>query len=142
MKGKHQDHDEDCGCTGSRSHGLSDRHRSQHPESPPDTDSPRNTIPEDARDVARLTRELLDWHRPDFAGVSRFRGRDQAYWNETGKLVLEYLALQAAPHDVEQLRRGFVAWLKDSPDALKQYEDADDMARAALVDRYVFRKGQ
>jgi hypothetical protein len=65
------------------------------------------------------------------------RPRDGSYWEETADLVLDYFELLAGPRDCEALFEGFLAWLKRSPGARKQYEDGDDMSRAALVDWYL-----
>ena len=84
---------------------------------------------DDARDVALLIGELIAWERP--------RPRDQAYWNQTGRLVMEYFALQAGDSDSEILREGFIGWLKRSPAERRQYVNGDDMRRASVVDWYL-----
>ena len=63
--------------------------------------------------------------------------RDVAYWLETGNLVREYLMLKAGAAYSETLCQGFIAWLKRSPSEGRQYEQGDDMRRAALVDWYL-----
>jgi hypothetical protein len=65
------------------------------------------------------------------------RRRDPAYWTETGKLVVEYLALRAGVHYSEKVRLDFVAWLERSPVDLLQYRNGEDPARAVLVDRFL-----
>jgi hypothetical protein len=66
--------------------------------------------------------------------------RDNAYWDETADLVLEYLELlsgAAAAADREPLLDGFIDWMKRSSRARAQYVEGDDMTRAALVERYL-----
>ena len=109
---------------------------------PPRTDAPRSNPIDDSRDVVRLVEDLRAWQRPDFGGVARFRGRDVTYWREAGRLVMEYFYIQAGPRYTEALWQGFVGWLRDAPDILGQYEEGDDMARAALVDQYLFETGE
>ena len=89
---------------------------------------PKSTL-EDARDVIRLTEQLL---RP-----ANSRPRDQAYWDETGRLVVEYMTLQLGTNAIEPYRLGFVWWLQASPWAIRRYRDGDDMQRAELVDWYL-----
>src|SRR5438093_1407859 len=76
----------------------------------------------------------------DTRDCSRFCGRDGAYWNEAARLVLEYLALHVGPDALPFCGEDFVNWLERSPDALRQYEGGDDMARASLVDQYVLER--
>ena len=59
------------------------------------------------------------------------------YWLETGGLVREYLMLQAGESYSDELRRGFITWLKGLPAERRQFETGDDMARAALVDWFL-----
>ena len=94
----------------------------------PRADSRPNTNLEDAADIARLTNELVRPARPC---------RDQAYWNETASLVMEYFELKAGASYNETLHEGFVTWLKGSPAHRRQYLEGDDMRRAALVDWYL-----
>jgi len=63
--------------------------------------------------------------------------RDLSYWLETGNLVRDYLILQAGAAYSETLHQGFVTWLQRSPAERRQYEEWDDMRRAALVDWYL-----
>ncbi len=79
------------------------------------------------RDVAPLPKALLD--RP--------RLRSRSYWKVTGRLVMEYFELQAGVDDSGTLREGFIGWLKRSPGERRQYEEGDDMKRAALVDWFL-----
>jgi hypothetical protein len=65
------------------------------------------------------------------------RRRDGAYWDETADLVLDYFELLAGSRDSEALFEGFIEWLKRSPARRKQYEEGNDMNRAALVDWYL-----
>lgn len=65
------------------------------------------------------------------------RARDQAYWDETGRLVMDYFELQAGALYSETLEGGFIAWLQRSPAEQRQYEEGDDMTRAALVDWFL-----
>jgi hypothetical protein len=65
------------------------------------------------------------------------RLRSTAYWIETGRLLMEYLVLQAGSRDREMLRRGFIRWLRNSPVERRRYECGDDMTRAALVDWFL-----
>lgn len=71
-------------------------------------------------------------HRRD----SGYRGRDDAYWDETADLVLNYFELLAGPN-CAALVEGFIDWLKRSHDARNRYLRGDDMDRAALVERYL-----
>jgi hypothetical protein len=64
------------------------------------------------------------------------RPRDDAYWDDTADLVLDYFELLAGP-DCGPLADGFVEWLKRSPDAHRRYVEGDDMDRASLVERYL-----
>src|SRR3954469_21852277 len=41
--------------------------------------------------------------------------RDLSYWLETGRLVRDYLILQAGAGSSETLHQGFVTWLQRSP---------------------------
>ena len=59
------------------------------------------------------------------------------YWTETGRLVREYLQLQAGAAYSDELRQTFVRWAQHSPGARRQYEQGDDMTRAALVDWFL-----
>jgi hypothetical protein len=83
----------------------------------------------DAHVVARLTNDLIRWERP--------RRRDRAYWEETGRLVMEYVELQAGAQYSNTLHNRFIGWLKHSPAELALYETGDDMTRAALVDWFL-----
>src|SRR5256885_2317013 len=60
--------------------------------------------------------------------------RDLEYWLETGKLVREYLEMQAAGAYSDNLRQRLITWLQASPARRQQYEGGDDMLRADLVD--------
>ena len=90
---------------------------------------------EDDRDVNELIRKLRGWQGPGSAGVSR--SRDRAFWAEAAKLLSEYLELHVGADALEPHRDGFNAWVRSSPGALLEYLRGDDMARAALVDRYL-----
>ena len=81
------------------------------------------------RQTSGVSQHLVDLHRP--------RPRDNAYWTETADLLMEYFELQAGDDDSETLLGGFIDWTERSPGALKQYNEGDDMARAALVDWYL-----
>ena len=115
--GYHHDHDEELGC-----HWFGDP--------PPNT-----------RNVAGVTNALRD--RPVVPltkGFGRPRprpARDEAYWAETGRLVLDYFELQAGALYSATLAEGFIAWLERSPAEQRQYDDGDDMTRAALVDWFL-----
>jgi hypothetical protein len=63
--------------------------------------------------------------------------RPRAYWVETGRLVREYLTLQADAAYSETLRQGFISWLQHSPAERRLYVNGDDMGRAALADWYL-----
>jgi hypothetical protein len=65
------------------------------------------------------------------------RARDEAYWDETASLVMDYFELQAGALYSETLHEGFVAWLERSPAEGRQFEEGDDMTRATLVDWYL-----
>jgi hypothetical protein len=65
------------------------------------------------------------------------RARDEVYWAETGRLVLDYFELQAGALYSATLAEGFIAWLERSPAEQRQYDDGDDMSRAALVDWFL-----
>ena len=65
------------------------------------------------------------------------KGADVQFWLETGNLVREYLILQAGAAYSDALDRGFVTWLQRSPAERRQYDNSDDMQRAALVDWYL-----
>jgi hypothetical protein len=78
------------------------------------------------------------------AGVSKAfdrprhrRPRDEAYWNETARLLMDYFELQAGALYSETLYEGFVAWLERSPAEFRRYENGDDMTRAVLVDWFL-----
>jgi hypothetical protein len=71
--------------------------------------------------------------RPTDSGRER---RDDAYWDTTAALMLDYFELLAGP-DCCALVAGFADWLKRSQDAHHQYVEGDDMDRARLVERYV-----
>jgi hypothetical protein len=133
--GYHHDHDEELGMYW---YGASEPPSKEQPTqaASPHTE-PAPQAQSDAGAVEQLIDGLRRWQRPDYIGVSRFRGRDDAYWNETRSLVLDYLALQVNEEDFERYRFAFIAWLRASPDFLKAYRDGDDMARAALVDWFV-----
>ncbi|HEY7292451.1 MAG TPA: hypothetical protein VH583_21610 [Vicinamibacterales bacterium] len=106
--------------------------------------APSNPEPApNARSEAEVVDELIEgvrrWQRPDYIGVSRFRGRDDSYWKETRTLVLGYLALKVRQEDFELYRFAFIAWLRASPNVLQVFKNGDDMARAGLVDWFVSR---
>jgi hypothetical protein len=65
------------------------------------------------------------------------RPRDDAYWDETADLLLDYFELLAGARYSEALEEGFIAWMKCSPGASKCYKEGDDMDRAGLVDWYL-----
>jgi hypothetical protein len=67
----------------------------------------------------------------------RPRRSDLAFWLETGKLVKEYLEMQAGAAYNDTMRQGFIAWLQRSPGQRRQYLNGDDMGRAALVEWYL-----
>jgi hypothetical protein len=109
---------------------------SSAPQSPPTPASrtsrkvrPAPHAESDAEVVARLTNEVIRWERP--------RRRDRAYWEETGRLVMEYFELKAGAEYSVALHNGFIGWLKRSPSELALYENGDDMMRAALVDWFL-----
>jgi hypothetical protein len=87
-----------------------------------------NPLPDTSTEAAS-TRALLD--------SLPARLREPAYWVQTGRLVKEYLQLQAGADYSETLRQGFVAWLKGSRAERQRYVSGDDMQRAALVDWYL-----
>lgn len=92
------------------------------------------------RNVAGVTKSLLD--RPVVPLTKAFdrprpRRRDEAYWNETARLLMDYFELQAGALYSETLHEGFVAWLARSPAEFRRYENGDDMTRAALVDWFL-----
>jgi hypothetical protein len=89
-------------------------------------DPPPNPAP-NTRNVAGATK-AFDRPRPR---------RDEAYWDGTARLVLDYFELQAGALYSETLEEGFVAWLQRSPGERRQYEESDDMKRAALVDWFL-----
>ena len=138
------DHDEELGmywyqaeraqpsCPSPRQYPLPDRNV---PSPPPS--ALRSTTLEDAREVIHLTRELRRSLGLESRSVPRRRRpRDDAYWEETARLVKDYFELLAGVHS-ETLLEGFVAWLKRSPGECRQYKEGDDMSRAALVDWYL-----
>jgi hypothetical protein len=65
------------------------------------------------------------------------RPRDDAYWDETADLVLDYFELLAGPDDAARLVDGFIDCLKRSPGARRLYEEGDDMTRARLVEWFL-----
>ena len=65
------------------------------------------------------------------------RARDQAYWVETGRLVMTYFELEAGARFSDALEEGFVVWLQRSPGERRTYEQGDDMQRAAQVDWFL-----
>jgi hypothetical protein len=93
------------------------------------------------RNVAAVTKALRD--RPVVPLTGAFdrprprRARDEAYWAETGRLVLDYFELQAGALYSATLAEGFIAWLERSPAEHRLYDDGDDMTRAALVDWFL-----
>ena len=116
-----------------------DRYQAQDICAPstPAAPSRSNTL-EDAREVIRLTRELRLRLGLESIRVPRpRRTRDHAYWEETARVVIDYIELQAGSRYTEALPNGFFEWLKRSPSEGKQYVQGDDMARAALVDWYL-----
>ena len=52
-------------------------------------------------------------------------------------MVQDYFELLAGTVYCDALWDGFIDWLARSPDALRQYEEGDDMNRAALVDWFL-----
>lgn len=84
----------------------------------------------DARDVARSAKEPVEDRQ-------RLRPRDEAYWDATLRVVMDYFELQAGAHCSETLEEGFIAWLERSPAELRRFEEGDDMRRAALVDWFL-----
>jgi hypothetical protein len=79
------------------------------------------------------------WYADDRRRSEQFplTERPADFWVATGRLVNEYLALQAGPAYCDALRHGFVMWLQRSPAEGRQYHVGDDMDRAALVDWYL-----
>jgi hypothetical protein len=65
------------------------------------------------------------------------RPRDQAYWDETGRLLIEYFELKVGVYASEALFEAFLGWLERSPAELRRFERGDDMKRAALVDWFL-----
>ena len=65
------------------------------------------------------------------------RPRDDAYWAEIARLVMDYFELQAGARFSATLLDGFFKWLKSSPAEGQRYMEGDDMARARLVDLYL-----
>jgi hypothetical protein len=100
-----------------------------------------NNPPANTRNVAGVTNALRDRSVvPLTKGFGRprpRRARDEAYWAETGRVVLDYFELQAGALYSATLAEGFVAWLERSPDEQRRYDDGDDMTRAALVDWFL-----
>jgi hypothetical protein len=111
-------------CGGTAADGGGYHH--DHDEELACCNDPSPNPPLKTRNVADVIKALLD--RPRLP---------RAYWVETGRLVREYLVLQAGAAYSDTLRQGFVAWLKRSPGERRQYEDGNDMTRAALVDWYL-----
>lgn len=67
----------------------------------------------------------------------RRRPRDDAYWDETWRLVLDYFDLKAGPNVSEVVEEGFIPWLLRSPAQLTYFAEGDDMRRAQFVDWYL-----
>ncbi len=65
------------------------------------------------------------------------RRHDNAYWDETVRLVLDYLRLKAGPNASATVVDGFVLWIAMSPANLAAFGEGDDMCRAEFVDRYL-----
>ena len=86
-----------------------------------------NSPPPDVRTVAGVA-EAMD------PAPSR---DDEAYWDETASLVMEYVELRASVYDAETLFDDFIDWLQRSPAEGRRYVEGDDMARAALVDWFL-----
>jgi hypothetical protein len=63
--------------------------------------------------------------------------RDNAYWDETVRLVLDYLRLKAGSNASAGVVDGFVLWIALSPANLTAFGEGDDMCRAEIVDRYL-----
>jgi hypothetical protein len=138
----HHDHDEELGCYWFGESAVERRveperpHRLRHRESPPNIQTTPNVL-EDARDVVRWTREMVERGVVCFGPVRRPIRRSDAYWVETGALVMEYFVLQAGAAYNDTLRQGFISWLQRSPGERRQYEEGDDMKRAAMVDWFL-----
>jgi hypothetical protein len=95
-------------------------------------------VPANGCAVNRYHHDLEElWSAEFLEPPSRSNKRDLRYWLETGNLVREYLMLQAGTAYNDTLRQRFIAWVRRSPDKRRQYEEGDDMARAALVDWFL-----
>jgi len=69
--------------------------------------------------------------------VYRRHPQTEAYWTDTGALVMEYLRLQAGAQFSAALEEAFIAWVLRSPAEFLRYEQGDDMGRAAQVDWFL-----
>lgn len=113
----------------------------------------REPTRDDYAEARRLLAPVLEWTAVDGLTPAKYlhdhdeelgrywfkdppRPRDDAYWDETADLLLDYFELLAGA-DSERLVDAFLEWLKRSPGARRQYEEGDDMARAGLVDWYL-----
>ena len=67
----------------------------------------------------------------------RRRPRDDTYWDETWRLVLDYFDLKAGRNVSEVVEEGFIPWLLRSPAQLTYFAEGDDMRRAECVDWYL-----
>ena len=139
------DHDEELGMYWYQAERAQLSYPSPHQYPVPDrlmlsarpSAAPSTTL-EDAREVIRLTRDLRRRLGLESMRVPRARRpRDDAYWEETARLVMDYFELQAGPRNSETLLNGFLEWLKRSPAEGSRYMAGDDMVRAALVDWYL-----
>jgi len=103
------------------------------PRSAPQPETSGDTRPVPSAPRTDSPEQRTGAQRPTDSGRER---RDDAYWDTTAALLLDYFELLAGP-DCCALVAGFADWLKRSRDAHHQYVEGDDMDRARLVERYV-----
>jgi hypothetical protein len=68
--------------------------------------------------------------------------RSEAFWNETGRVVMAYLKLRLGSQNMNKVDpTGFVYWLAHRDDKVERYSSGSDMDRAELVDEWLLENG-
>jgi hypothetical protein len=67
--------------------------------------------------------------------------RSEAFWNETGRVVMAYLRLRLGGQMNKIDPSDFVYWLARRDDKLDRYSLGSDMDRAELVDEWLLETG-